>query len=206
MMAFLEGALVALPLVLSVGPGFIAQVETGVNSGYRACASVVGGLYSCALLITTATYLGLVRFLDNPHLRFGLSLVNGCFIIVWGTVKIISSHFPSGPEKPAGRRRAGYASLRCYLSGFFLTLSNPISVFFWINIISLAHLNFGVPKTSLPLFSAGLIVTAVSLDMSKCGLLAKSRKVIKPRVLELVSRALGVVLVVMGAYLIVRVF
>jgi threonine/homoserine/homoserine lactone efflux protein len=204
--ALLVGAAVALPQVLSVGPGFIAQIEMGVNCGYRACASVVAGLYSCSALVITASFLGIVRFLDNPHLRFGLSLFNGCLILVWGTVKIISSHVPADAEKALARRKASAAPASCYLRGFVLSLSNPIALFFWVNIVTLANINFGIRRASLPFFIIGLVGTAITLDFIKCGLLSRSRKFLKPRVLELVSRALGVVLVVMGAYLIVRVF
>ncbi len=204
MLAVLFGALVAVPMVLSVGPGFLAQIETGVNSGRRACVSVVAGLYTCAFLITTATYLGLIRFLDAPRLRFGLSLFNGAVIIIWGTVKVIQSHLPPGAERVRPRKRAGYRTWTCYLSGFFLTLSNPLSVFFWVNIVTLAHINFLIPTPSLPLFSLGLFASAISLDAFKCRLLARSRKTIKPRFLILINRSMGLLLIVIGAYLIVR--
>jgi len=204
--AFLAGAAVAVPMVLSVGPGFIAQVEMGVNSGYRACASVVAGLYSCSALVITASYLGIVRFLDNPRIRFGLSLFNGCLILVWGAVKVINSHLPPGAEKPAGWRKGNTATASCYLKGFVLTLSNPIALFFWVNIVTLANINLAIPRDHLPFFIIGLVGTAVTLDFFKCGLLARSRKLIKPRTLMLITRALGMVLVIMGAYLIVRVF
>jgi threonine/homoserine/homoserine lactone efflux protein len=204
--ALLIGAAIAVPQVLSVGPGFVAQIEMGVSSGYRACASVVAGLYSCSVLVITASFLGIVRFLNDPGLRFGLSLFNGCLILAWGTVKIISSHAPPDAEKALARRKASAAPASCYLRGFVLSLSNPIALFFWVNIVTLANINFGIRRAFLPFFMIGLVGAAIALDFIKCGLLSRSRKFFKPRVLELVNRAMGVVLVGMGAYLIVRVF
>jgi threonine/homoserine/homoserine lactone efflux protein len=204
MLAILYGALVAVPLVLSVGPGFLAQIHTGVNSGFRACVSVVAGLYGCAFLITIAAYVGVIRFLTAPKLRFGLSLFNGAVIIVWGALKVIQSHLPPDAARERPGKRAGFRSWTCALSGFFLTASNPMSVFFWVNIVTLAHINLRVPTPSLPFFSLGLFVSAVALDVTKCRLLAGSRKAIKPRVLLLINRAMGLLLIVIGAYLIVR--
>jgi threonine/homoserine/homoserine lactone efflux protein len=204
--AFLAGAAIAVPMVLSVGPGFIAQVEMGIQFGTRACASIVVGLYSCSSLVITASYLGIVRFLDNPRVRFGLSLFNGAVILVWGAIKIINSHLPRAAENPLGRRKFSSAPAACYLKGFALTATNPIALLFWVNIITLANINLGIKRESLPWFIIGLVGTAVTLDCFKCGLIARSRKFIKPRALELITRALGMVLVIMGAYLIVRAF
>ena len=193
-------------MVLSVGPGFIAQVEMGVRCGARACASIVAGLYTCSAVVITASYLGIVRFLDNPRVRFGLSLFNGLIILAWGAIKVINSHLPQAVDGPFGRRKFSTAPAACYLKGFLLTATNPIALLFWVNIITLAHINLGIRREALPLFMVGLVGTAVTLDFCKCGLIARSKKFIKPRALTLITRALGVVLVIMGAYLIVRVF
>ena len=87
MLTFFQGMLVAMPLILGVGPGLIAQVEMGLRCGFKACASVVYGLYSCALVIVIISYLGFVRFLSAPRLRFALSMFNGLLIITWGAFR-----------------------------------------------------------------------------------------------------------------------
>lgn len=209
MLAFFQGMLVALPLILGVGPGLIAQMDCGLRSGYKACVSVVYGLYSCALTIVVISYLGFVRFLNAPSLRLALSLFNGLLIITWGTIKIIRSHksfflAPRAEETRRIRLPKMPPALSRYIQGFVLNLTNPIGLFFWLNILSLAHLNLKIENEDLPLFIAGLFMTGVSLDMAKCFLFSRSGNVLKPPVMMLISRAMGLLLVVLGAYLIVR--
>jgi len=209
MLTFFQGMLVAMPLILGVGPGLIAQVEMGLRNGFKACAAVVYGLYSCALVVVAISYLGFVRFLNAPGLRLAISLFNGLLIITWGTMKTIRSHKKIFREaRPRENRRVRMPKLplplSCYLRGFILNLTNPIGLFFWLNILSLAHLNLKIKSESLPLFIAGLFTAGISLDMAKCSFFSRSGNLLKPRVMMLINRAMGFLLIVIGAYLIVR--
>ncbi|MBN2198354.1 MAG: LysE family transporter [Candidatus Aminicenantes bacterium] len=208
MLTFFQGMLVAMPLILGVGPGLIAQVEMGLRHGFKACAAVVYGLYSCALVVVVISYLGFVRFLNAPGLRLAIAMFNGLLIITWGIVKTIRSHkkiFREAPPRENLRIRLPRLPLplSCYLRGFVLNLTNPIGLFFWLNILSLAHLNLKIEDQNLPLFIVGLFTAGVSMDMAKCVFFSRSGNLLKPRVMMLVNRAMGLLLIVLGAYLIV---
>ena len=120
-----------LSLSAPIGPINAAQIDRGIKNGFMHSWTLVGlGAMMADVLYIFAVYMGLVQFLEIPIVKTFLWLF-GFFVLIYSGVECILS---AGQIKENTRGTIGESLAKSFFSGFFMSLSNPLTVLFWLGI------------------------------------------------------------------------
>jgi hypothetical protein len=72
--------------------------------------------------------------------------------------------------------------------------------------LSFAASNYGMSSNRFFLFFSGLIITAFSFDLMKCYLSGSLTKLLTSKVIIYLNKSMGLVLIIIGFFIIYRVF
>lgn len=129
MNAFLSYILLGLSLAAPIGPINAAQIDRGIRGGFMHSwfigigAVVADGIY---MLIV---YIGVVRFLQTPFMQTFLWLF-GCFVLIYTGIETIMKAGQIHLENT----RSSEPLIKSFFSGFFMSISNPLTILFWLGI------------------------------------------------------------------------
>ncbi|NTW32952.1 MAG: LysE family transporter [Bacteroidetes bacterium] len=206
---FFEGIAWGLLVAISIGPAFFTIIQTGIDRGFKAAFYISLGVLMCDTFLITICYLGLTSIFDSKNSSY-LGLTGGIIIIIFG----IYSYF----KKPEiiRRRSAKYKTppkqtkhIKYFIKGFFLNIANPFIYFFWLAAIvratDIAIAEKGIVINYVIVFFSGVLSTVFGTDLLKSFIGNKIKKYLRPRVQLWIKRIIGVLLIVLGIILIVRV-
>ena len=153
---FLKGLLVGFSIAAPVGPIGLLCLQRSLNSGRRAgLASGLGAASADAVYgALAAVGFGAAAGLLVEHLAW-LRLGGGLFLLYLGVAT-----WRASPPQTMARTDGGLRVGQAYLSTFFLTLTNPLTILSFIGIF--AGLGLG-PAASGGLWRAALLVLGVFL-------------------------------------------
>jgi len=149
---FLRGLLIGFSIAAPVGPiGVLCIRRTLAEGRLSGLISGLGAATADALYGSIAGF-GLT-FISNILIgqQIWLRLIGGIFICYLGIKTFLAS-----PSKQ-GISSKGNGLIRAYVSTFFLTLTNPMTLLFFAAIFA----GLGVGSTSRNYFSAGVLVLGV---------------------------------------------
>lgn len=198
----LAGMLVALTMTVSVGPGLVMYFQATVNRGFAAGLSVLSGLWISDFGFITISLLGISRLLNTVHNQHIAAIACSTALVVFGLTQWIKKPAAlagSGPHRGLGQKTSLATG---FLSGFMINSSNPFVFVFWMTLVSLAGVNFGVRTQSFYAFFIGLIACGLIFDISKCFIFSKITVYFNPIVLTRINRIAGSV-VMAGAIAII---
>jgi threonine/homoserine/homoserine lactone efflux protein len=156
---FLKGIIIGLMVSIPLGPIGVLCIQRTLNKGRK--AGFVSGLGASAADTFFALIAGfgismIVTFLKAHHVYF--QIIGGAIVMYLGT-----HIFFTNPVQQLRLQRLSQNSLfQDFLSVFFLTVSNPMAIFFFIAMFA------GVNLASGPMnfFLVSLIVAGVSVGTS----------------------------------------
>ncbi len=208
-----------------VGPLLFAIVQASLERGFRAGFALAAGIWTSDILYIGILYYGvdaLAALTALPHFRVWAGVAGGLVLVLFGLGTLLRRHVPTtdnhhtaadrvldvldGPE-PQGVEhnwmRWGYPGY--WLRGFLLNTINPFTVFFWLGIASAVVVpNQWAPRETLAFFG-GMLFTLILTDTLKAYAAKRVRHFLTPRHTWWVQRAIGLVLLVFGLVLFVRV-
>jgi L-lysine exporter family protein LysE/ArgO len=182
-----------ISLSAPIGPINAAQLDRGIKSGFMHSWTVGLGAMMADVLYIFAVYLGLVQFLEIPIVKTFLWLF-GFFVLIYSGIECIMN---AGKIKENRRDYIEESIIKSFIFGFFLSLSNPLTVLFWLGIYGsiLAKTVHSYDISQLILYS-GAIFTGIFLwDFSMALLASSFRKILTSRLLTWISISSGVSLI-----------
>ncbi len=92
--------------------------------------------------------------------------------------------------------------LKSFFSGFFMSLSNPLTILFWLGIFGsiLAKAASSYNKEQLLLYSLGIILGIFIWDITIASTSSMFRKILNARILSLITVVSGISLIIYGLY------
>jgi threonine/homoserine/homoserine lactone efflux protein len=93
------------------------------------------------------------------------------------------------------------------LKGFLLNLANPMVIFYWFSVMTLAEKNTNAPDNqegSIFFFILVLLITFFSFDLLKIFGAKKLRPLVTHKVLVTLNRLIGIVFFGFGIFLIIK--
>ncbi|MEA3504404.1 MAG: LysE family translocator [Bacteroidota bacterium] len=204
---FLEGVALGLLLAFSFGPAFFAVIQTGIDRGFRA-----GLLFSLGILISDISfiaiaYVGAESFLSGSDSNLYIGLVGGAILIVFGGVTFMKKPEILRRRSPRYKTPKAPTPLSLLTQGFFLNLLNPFIFLFWIAAMGIVstHSHSNDLLSFVLVFFSGTIFTVFSGDLLKCYIGYKIKNFLRPRYIFWINRLTGVLLMIFGVVLLVRV-
>jgi threonine/homoserine/homoserine lactone efflux protein len=118
-----------LTLAAPIGPVNTARLDKGLKNGFWHAWIVGLGSMMADAFYMTLVYLGLVQFLGIPIVQIFLWLFGSFVLIYTGIESILKTNTFS---LNYGRNKDSL--LRCFITGFIMSISSPLSVLFWLGI------------------------------------------------------------------------
>jgi L-lysine exporter family protein LysE/ArgO len=197
MQIFISYILLGLSLAAPIGPINAAQLDKGIKYGFLHAWLVGLGAMVADALFMLLIYFGAVHFLNTPLMKTFL-WVFGCFVLIYTGVESIKS----AGALVAKPERKTELTMKSFSSGFFMTLSNPVSILFWLGIYGsiLAKTAETYGTLDLLFYSSGIFVGLLLWDIGMAATASMFHKYIRARVLIFISRMAGIALIGFGLY------
>lgn len=197
MSVFLGYIFLGLSLAAPIGPVNAAQLDKGIRKGFlHAWIFGLGAVVADALYMMVV-YLGVVRFLDIPFMQTFLWFF-GCFVL---TYTGIESLLKAGQIETEGRRNDD-SHFKSFLSGFLMSISNPLTILFWLGIYGsvLAKTASSYGTSELALYSTAILIGILVWDITMASVASGFRRILTAKLLTAISLLSGLSLIAFGVY------
>lgn len=208
-----QGIVLGLSLSFMVGPLLFAILQAGIERGFRAGLAVAGGIWASDVLYVLAVRYGmeaLAAVTALPGFKMWAGLAGGLLLVAFGVGNLcfgktgdISLREDIGEIKTGKRWTHGYAAY--FLRGFLLNTVNPFTVFFWLGITGGVIIPNGWSDRQILIFFGSMLVTLALTDTLKAYAAKRIRHFLTPRHTQQVRQGIGLLLIVFGIVLVVRV-
>lgn len=156
------------------------------------------GAISADIIYMMLVYFGIIHLLDAPFVRAFLGLF-GFFVLVYTGVESIRN---AGVISKAEMRGSQASLYKSFLSGFLMSLFNPLSILFWLGIYGsvLAKAANEYPMQQLLMYSSAIVLGILIWDVTMAAASSIFRTLLTARVLRGISILSGLSLVGFGFY------
>lgn len=197
MSVFLSYIFLGLSLAAPIGPVNAAQLDKGIRKGFLHAWIFGLGAVAADAIYMMVVYLGVVRFLDTPFMQTFLWLF-GCFVL---TYTGIESLLNAGQIETDGKR-SDDSHFKSFLSGFFMSISNPLTILFWLGIYGsvLAKTASSYGTSQLVLYSTAILIGILMWDITMATVASGFRRMLTAKLLTVISLFSGLSLIAFGVY------
>ena len=195
---FLSYIFLGLSLAAPIGPINAAQLDKGIKNGFLHSWVVGLGAMIADILYMVAVYMGVVQFLEIPIVQTFLWLF-GFFVLVYTGIECLIG---AGKIVANSRNKKEDSIMKSFLSGFFMSLSNPLTILFWLGIYGsvLAKTVHTYDTTQLILYSSAIFIGITLWDITMALLASTFRKYLTTNILTWISISSGLSLIGFGLY------
>jgi len=193
-----------LSLSAPIGPINAAQLDKGIRGGFWPAWFVGLGAISADIIYMLLVYFGVIHLLEAPFVKAFLWLF-GFFVLVYTGIESIRD----AGQLTSSNKQGGDVSLsKSLLSGFLMSLSNPLSILFWLGIYGsiLAKAANEYPLKQLLIYSGAIVLGILLWDVTMATASSIFRRFMTARVLKAISMLSGLSLVGFGIYFGVQAF
>ncbi|WML44010.1 LysE family transporter [Neobacillus sp. PS3-40] len=184
-------------LAAPIGPVNSARLSKGIKNGFwHAWIVGIGSMIADGIFMLMV-YLGMVQFLGVPVVQIFLWLFGGFILIYSGAESI------KGASKVTLTCSREKDSLfKCFLTGFFMSITSPLSILFWLGIYGsvLAKTAQTNGTESLLIYSSMIFIGLTFWDVFVATLTTGFRKLLNVKSLIAVSILSGMSLIGFGFY------
>jgi len=197
MNVYLSYVLLGLSLSAPIGPINAAQLDSGIKRGFWHAWLVGLGAMIADAAYMIMVYMGIVHFIEIPFMKSFLWLF-GCFVLMYTGIESLTGA-GSIAKKDEGIERS---KLRSFVSGFLMSLSNPMTILFWLGIYGsvLADTAAKYGSEQVALYSLAIISGILLWDVTMAGISSTFRRWLTDGLLKLISVLSGLSLIGFGAY------
>ncbi len=196
MRIFLEGFLVGLALIILIGPVFFTLLKISLQHGVVAGSMVALGIFISDIIAVLLCVFGFSQYLKSDESKFYLALAGGILLAAMGLRYILKKKMAE--ENKIELKASHYAEF--FSKGFLVNFVNPFVFAVWIGIIKVAGDKHGFDN-DLGIYLSGTLVAIFGMDMTKVFLAGKIRNLLKPEILFVLYKIIGVCLVLLAVRL-----
>ncbi|SFB13233.1 MULTISPECIES: LysE family transporter [unclassified Bacillus (in: firmicutes)] len=197
MSIFVSYILLGLSLAAPIGPINAAQIDRGIKFGFfHAWILGVGAIFADAIYMLIV-YIGIVQFIDTPFMKSFLWSF-GAFILIYTGIEGLAG----AGKLELKENRKPEPLWQAFLYGFFMSLSNPLTILFWLGIYGavLAKTAATVGNSKLILYSCAIFIGLVTWDIWMAAVSSSFRRFLHKGILKFISMISGVTLIGFGIY------
>ncbi|PGO39069.1 amino acid transporter [Bacillus thuringiensis] len=194
---FLSYVFLGLSLSAPMGPINAAQLEKGIRSGFFHAWILGIGALLADVIYMVLIYLGVIHFLEKDIIKLFLWSF-GAFVLIYTGIESLKN----ANQISISNMRNDDSVIKSFFSGFFMSLSNPLTILFWLGIFGsiLAKAASSYNKEQLLLYSFGIILGIFIWDITMASTSSIFRKILNARILSLITVVSGISLIIYGLY------
>jgi threonine/homoserine/homoserine lactone efflux protein len=192
-----------------IGPVFFVLLETSIRKGARAALALdLGVLLSDLVYILIAyVFYSEVAALNSGEKSGLLKIIGGSLFMLFAFITFFKKvkEIKVDAVGKIVQKPSDYVMLS--LKGFLLNLANPMVIFYWFSVMTLAEKNTNAPDNqegSIFFFILVLLITFFSFDLLKIFGAKKLRPLVTHKVLVTLNRLIGIVFFGFGIFLIIK--
>ncbi|MBM6619601.1 LysE family transporter [Bacillus suaedaesalsae] len=189
--------LLGITLAAPIGPVNSVRLDKGLKNGFwHAWVVGLGSMIADAIFMALV-YFGIVHFLDSPPIQVFLWLFGGFILIYSGVESILTAN-----QIKLHHIRSKDSMLKCFLTGFIMSISSPLSILFWLGIYGsvLAKTAATYGTGELILYSSMIFVGLAIWDIFVASLTSGFRKFLNLKSIIIISIISGLSLIAFGLY------
>lgn len=193
-----------LSLAAPIGPVNAAQLDKGIKSGFFQSWLVGLGAICADMIYMIAVYLGIIHFLEIPFMQAFLWSF-GSFVLIYTGIE---GMYHARKADIYDQRQEEVTSMKSFLSGFLISISNPLTILFWFGIYGsiLVKTSSDYSTMYMMLYSCAIFLGLLLWDITMAGLASSFRKFLSERLLILTSLISGLTLIGFGIYFATQAF
>lgn len=194
----LGGVLLGLSIAAPIGPVNVAMIQRGLRDGFAGAFLLGAGSTAADLIYILLAYAGADPLSHLAWARVTL-FTAGAVVMGWlGCQAIRAALLPSEPDG-GDARAAPERRPSAFVSGFCITIVNPMTIAFWLGILSAALASRGRASAALEmLYVASLAAGCLLWTLGLASALHFGRRVARGPALKIVSTLAGLVLIGFG--------
>jgi threonine/homoserine/homoserine lactone efflux protein len=198
----LNGIFSGVVLAFLIGPVFFTIIQTSIERGFRSGFFVAVGVSVSDALYISVSYLGIYQIFDKGNFREYLAYIGGGVLLLFGIYYALIKSRKLDRFEPNHLKTSN--PVRLLMKGFIINGLSPMVLIFWIGAVGVATTKFGYtsPGEAIPYFAA-IVATVFLTDIIKAKLADKLRLALTPGFIRRLNIAVGILLIVFGARLIV---
>ncbi len=194
---FLSYVFLGLSLGAPIGPINAAQINQGIKNGFFHSWFIGLGSILAELFFISAVFFGVVHFLETEFVKTFLWSF-GAFVLIYTGIESMHQS-----QKLEQTRDGGKDSVfKAFFSGFLISISNPLSILFWLGIYGsvLANTIHKYDNEHLILYGAAIILGLMLWDVFMASVSSGFRNFLTDRMLKGISNVTGLSLLCFGIY------
>lgn len=205
----LKGLVTGFVLSIMIGPVFFILLETSIRRGVRAAIAFDAGvLVSDIIYILIAS----VFYYEVQDLAGGKNneiakVIGGILFLIYGVYTFFKKLKKTTLDDDGNVIHNQKDYLFLFLKGFLLNFANPMVIFYWFSVMTLAIKKTHVANgESAPiLFFIGIIlVTFFSIDLLKIVGAKRLRPLVTDNLLKALNHLIGIVFIGFGIFLLIN--
>lgn len=194
---FVSYILLGLSLAAPIGPINAAQLDKGIKKGFwHAWILGLGAILADAVYMALV-YFGVVHFLEMDFMKAFLWLF-GFFVLTYTGIETVLS----AGKLVIDEREVNDSHFSSFLSGFLMSISNPLTMLFWLGIYGsvLANAADKYDIQHLIVYSSAIFFGILCWDITMALISSSFRKFLTQPILVLISALSGLSLICFGVY------
>jgi threonine/homoserine/homoserine lactone efflux protein len=197
MNVFLSYILLGLSLAAPIGPINAAQIDRGIRNGFMHAWLIGVGAVVADGIYMLIVYIGVVQFLETSFMQTFLWLF-GCFVLMYTGIET----FINAGKINLAQSRGKEPLIKSFFSGFFMSISNPLTILFWLGIYGsiLAKTAATYNTGQLVLYSGAIFIGLLTWDIAMASVASGFRKFLTTKLLVSISLVSGLSLIGFGLY------
>ena len=201
----LKGVVTGFILSVMIGPIFFVLLETSITKGVKSALILdLGVLFSDILYILIAyVFYSEVSDLSTGSSANLLNILGGIVFIAYGIYSIFKKVSTWNTNNHTNHIPHTREYIELFVKGFVLNLANPMVIFYWFSIMTLAssYTSKGDESYSIGLFLCIILSTFFSVDILKIIGAKYLRPLVTKKVLLGLNKLIGIVFIVFGLFL-----
>ncbi|MDA7026428.1 LysE family translocator [Bacillus sp. CLL-7-23] len=195
---FFSYVFLGLSLAAPVGPVNAAQIDRGMKGGFFHAWLFGLGAVAADVIYMVLIYFGVAQFLMAPFLKTFLWLF-GFFVLTYTGIESVCKAKKMSLMRKV-KEKETYS--KSFFSGLFISLSNPLSIMFWLGIYGsiLAKTIESYASYQLLLCSSGILIGLFLWDLLMSVIAGTFRTFLSPRIIQVITWIAGFSLIVFGCY------
>jgi len=201
---FLQGIILGATLSALLGPALFTLLQTSIHRGPKSGMFLAFGIFLSDVSVVYLAFLGALQLINQKNNYLIAGIIGGSILIGFGVYTFLHKIHIDDNNKGIEIRVPG--PITYILKGFFLNIMNPFVWFFWISAMVGVSSTYGDDKDGIIIFFIGTLSTVFGADVLKVFIAHRIKDHLKANILVRVNHFVGLLLIVFGLFLIVRVF
>ena len=201
-MAFIEGYLTGLALIIFIGPVFFTLLQSTLEHGLKSGLSVALGIFSSDILCVLLLFgFGATDFFTNPDNELLIGVGGAIILIGLGVSYAVKPVLKTTKEKLELKSSSLF---NFFMKGFLVNFINPFVFVVWMGLIAFAS-NKQPSISGQIVFLTGILLGILTQDSVKAAMANYIKNFLEPRFLRITYRVIGISLIFFGVRMLVLV-